>query len=116
MHLRATRLHMAIPVFVYGTTESGEPFKEITATLVINDSGGLFELETPVVRDQKLLLANMKTGAEITCSVASLQTSNDGKTQVGISFDQPSPHFWGVTFPPEDWDSADRKRPDPQRH
>jgi hypothetical protein len=107
---------MAIPVFVYGTTESGEPFKEITATLVINDTGGLIEMETQVAKDQKLLLANMKTGAEITCSVASLQASDNGKTQIGIYFDQPSPHFWGITFPPEDWDPADRKRPDPQHH
>jgi hypothetical protein len=114
-HPRDTRLHMAIPVFVYGTTESGAPFKEITTTVVISCTGGLIELETPVTKDQKLLLANMKTGAEITCTVASLQHSDHGKPQIGIHFDQPSPQFWGVRFPPEDWNPADRKLPDPHR-
>jgi hypothetical protein len=106
---------MAIPVFVYGTNESGDPFKEITATVVISANGCLIDLETPVVKDQQLLLANMKSGAEITCHVATIRPPENGKTQVGISFDAPSPRFWGLGFPPEDWDPSERKRPGPSR-
>lgn len=115
MRARATRVHLAIPVFVYGTTKSGAPFKEITETLTVSDNGALIELETPVIKDQKLLLANMKSGAEITCQVSSLRVAENGKTQVGVRFDEPSPRYWGIGFPPEDWDPSERKRPERKR-
>jgi hypothetical protein len=106
---------MAIPVFVYGSDESGAPFKEITNTVVISGNGCLIELETPVAKEQQLLLANMKSGAELTCHVATIRPPENGKIQVGIRFDEPSPRFWGLGFPPEDWDPSERKRPDQVR-
>jgi hypothetical protein len=108
-------VHLAIPVSVCGTNESGAPFEEITETAVISVNGALIELVNPVAIEQKLLLANMNTGAGITCHVTSLRPAENGKTQVGIRFDESSPRFWGLGFPPEDWDPAERKRPDPQR-
>jgi len=115
MRPRATRVHLAIPVLITGTNESGVPFKELTNTVVITANGCLIPLETPVARDQKLVLANTKSGAEIACHVATLQSSKDGKAQIGIHFDEPSPRFWGLGFPPEDWDPSKRKRPDATR-
>jgi hypothetical protein len=100
---------------VYGATESGNPFNEITQTLIINANGGLIELATPVAKGQRLFIANMKTGDEIACDVATLGSHVGGKAQVGIRFAEPSPHFWGLAFPPEDWDSGERKRPSPQK-
>lgn len=110
---RTTRVHLAIPVFVYGSRESGAPFKEITQTIAVNVNGCLVALETPVVKDQPILLTNMKTNEEIASAVVTLGNVVAGKTEVGIRFAQPSPRFWGLAFPPEDWDPADRKRPTP---
>ena len=28
--------------------------------------------------------------------------------------DHPSPRFWGIAFPPEDWNPAERKRAQPR--
>jgi hypothetical protein len=109
---RAARVHLAVDVLVSGTNELGDQFKEITKTILISASGGLIELETPVAKEQKLSLANMKTRAKITCHVTSLQSSDNERAQIGIRFDEPSPHFWGLGFPPEDWNPADRKLPD----
>ena len=108
---RSTRVHFAIPVFIYGTAENGAPFKEITQTVAVNVNGCLIELVARVAKDQPLLLTNMKSNEEMACSVVSVANPINGKTAVGLRFSQPSPRFWGLAFPPEDWDPADRKRP-----
>jgi hypothetical protein len=108
-------VHLAIPVFIYGNRESGTPFKEIAQTLAVNANGCLVELATPVSKDQSLLLTNMKSNEEMTCTVVTLGKIANGKAQVGLSFSQPSPRFWGLAFPPEDWDPAERKLPTPAR-
>ena len=112
---RTTRVHIAIPVFIYGNNESGPPFKEITQTVEVNANGCLVELATPVVKEQPLLLTNLKTDEEIACNVVTLGNIVNGKTEVGLRFAQPSPRFWGIGFPPEDWDPANRKRPVPPK-
>jgi hypothetical protein len=108
-------VHLAIPVFVAGTHNSGVPFKEITNTVVITANGCLIPLETPVAKEQKLVLANIKSGAEIACHVATFESPKDGKARIGLHFDVPAPRFWGLGFPPEDWDPSKRKRPDATR-
>jgi len=115
MRPRTTRVLLAIPVFIYGNKESEKPFKEITQTVEVNANGCLLELATPVVKEQQLLLTNMKTNEEMPCLVATLGNVVNGKAQVGLRFAQPSPRFWGLGFPPEDWDPAERKRPVPTR-
>ena len=112
---RTTRVRIAIPVFIYGNNESGPPFKEITQTVEVNANGCLVEIQTPVVKEQPLLLTNLKTDEEIACNVVTLGNFVNGKTEVGLRFAQPSPRFWGIGFPPEDWDPAHRKRPVPPK-
>ncbi len=108
---RTSRLHFAIPVFIYGNRETGAPFKEITQTIAINADGCLVEIATPVVREQPLLLTNVKTDEEMPCVVVTIGTISNGKAQIGLRFSQASPRFWGLSFPPDDWDPAERKRP-----
>ncbi len=115
MKPRTTRVHLAIPVFIYGNKESEKPFKEITQTVEVNANGCLLELATPVVKKQQVLLTNMKTNEEMACHVVTLGNTVNGKALVGLRFAQPSPRFWGLGFPPEDWDPAERKRPVPTR-
>jgi hypothetical protein len=112
---RTTRVHLAIPVFIYGTKEAEKPFKEITQTVEVNANGCLLEMATPVLKDQRLLLTNMKTNEEMPCHVVTLGNTVNGKALVGLRFAQPSPRFWGLGFPPEDWDPAERKRPLPSK-
>ncbi len=113
--IRTTRVQIAIPVFIYGNNVSGSPFQEITETSAVNANGCLIVLATPVEKEQPLLLTNIKTNEEITCHVVTLGSVVKGKTEVGIRFAQPSPRFWGIGFPPEDWDPANRKRPGPPK-
>ena len=110
---QGSRVHLAIPVFVYRSQEQGDPFQEVTDTLSVNSGGGLIGMVTPVKKGQKLLLVNLKTEERIQCSVMNVH-GDKGKLLVGFAFDQSSPRYWGVVFPPEDWDPANRKRPDRQ--
>jgi hypothetical protein len=79
------------------------PFEEDTHTLVVNVHGALIVLSSQVAKDQKLRLMNRATKEEQICRVANLGTSSGGKTQIGIEFLNPSPEFWRISFPPEDW-------------
>jgi hypothetical protein len=112
---RPTQEHVAIPVFIYGHKESGQPFKEINETIAVSANGCLVELLTPVVKGQPLFLTNLKTNEELACSVVTLGNIANGKTEVALCFTQASPHFWGIGFPPEDWEPADRERPAPPK-
>jgi hypothetical protein len=82
----------------------------MSATVSVNAGGGLIGLVTPVKKGQKLLLVNLKTEETIQCSVMNVHVNKTGKPLVGFAFDQRSPRYWGLVFPPEDWDPSDRER------
>lgn len=101
---RSQRVILTLPVIVSseGVT-NGPAFQEETHTLVVNLHGALIVLEARVTKGQRLRLKNRATQAEQICRVASLGPVADGKGQVGVEFLQPSPDFWQISFPPEDW-------------
>jgi hypothetical protein len=103
------RISMAIPAFIYGYTQNGDPFRELTRTLAVDARGGLIELESPVVNGLRVLAVNENTGENVECCVVSSQLSHDGKAEVGITFDEPSSDFWGIQFPSENGNPAQSK-------
>jgi hypothetical protein len=90
------RINMAIPVFIYGAGDDGQPFQELTRTLFIYARGGLIELESPVVKGLRVLAVNEDSDEKTACYVVSTQKSDGRKTRVEIVFDKPLPHFWGI--------------------
>jgi hypothetical protein len=101
---RSQRVILSLRVIV--RTEDGPKaasFEEETHTLVVNAHGALIALEGKVTRGQKLRVTNRATKAEQVCRVASLGATSEGKAQIGIEFLKPSPDFWQISFPPEDW-------------
>ena len=101
MRSRSARVHLIVPVFIYGHNDSGIPFKEITSTLTIEATGGSVALTAPVSKKHPVLLVNISTGHSISCRVASIRKGSNGKAEVGIYFALPAPDFWGVEFPPK---------------
>jgi hypothetical protein len=95
-----------MPVLVRGPN-----FHEATSTVAVNAHGCLVLLKTKVLRDDQLSLINPKTAEELPAKVVSLGKPEDGKIPVGVEFGEPSPLFWRINFPPEDWfTSSERKR------
>jgi hypothetical protein len=103
---RTQRVQIAMPVLVRGSV-----FQESTSTVAVNAHGCLVLLKTPVLRDDAVSIVNPKTAEELPGRVISLGKPEDGKIPVGIEFGEPSPLFWQINFPPDDWlTSSDRKR------
>jgi hypothetical protein len=101
---RSQRVILTLAVTV--RTEGGPrdaSFEEETHTLVVNLHGALIVLAGKVAKGQKLRVTNRATQAEQMCLVASLGPVSGGRAQVGVEFLKPSPDFWHISFPPEDW-------------
>ena len=112
---RSSRVAIDIPVEVYGQSLDGKIFHEETRTLVANAHGVLISLATEIGLQQTLLLVHKKTRKEIECRVTYRKETEKGRAEVGIEFVSPSPRFWRIAFPPEDWSWAERKQPAPLR-
>lgn len=109
---RSQRLLLSMPVIVTGDRSTGGKFVEHTTTAVVNAHGAMVLLKEPVSNQQLLRIQNAKTGEGQLCKVVDLGLSVEGKTEVGIEFVEPSPRFWHIAFPPEDWNlnSPEAKR------
>ena len=107
---RTQRVHIQMAVLVRGMSK-GKPFEEDTKTSTVNANGCLVSMDTPVMRGQQVSIVNSKTVEELTCTVAFISENKGSKSEVGLEFTEPSPLFWRIGFPPEDWsESSERKR------
>lgn len=107
---RSHRVHIAMPVLVRGK-KGGQAFEEKTHTISVNAHGCMVRLSTPVTRTQEIFIVNTKTAEELPCTVTFIGQRDGGRLEVGLEFAEPSPVFWRIAFPPEDWDPSERKRP-----
>ena len=107
---RSHRVHIAVQIIVRGK-RGDQAFEEETTTTVVNASGGLFLTPQPLQMGQALTVVNKKTSEEQACKVAFVSAGEANKVQVGFEFLAPAPKFWRIAFPPDNWDSSERKRP-----
>jgi hypothetical protein len=107
---RSQRVQISMPVLVRGKAET-LPFEEETKTAAVNANGCSFLLRTRVTQGQQVSLVNLKTADELPCRVAFVGQGEADRLEVGVEFTEPSPLFWRISFPPEDWDPARRKLP-----
>jgi len=100
---RSQRVLLRIPIQVMARGPDQVHVCEGTHTVVVSAHGGLIYLDLPVTLGQVIVVKNPETGEEQACRVAFRNKNADGKTEVGLEFVQPAPHFWRVSFPPSDW-------------
>ena len=101
---RSERVMLQIPIVVMAKTVDGEQLREETHTLVVNAHGGLVKLKMEVLNGQPIVLVNPRSGAEESARVVRIDNPPGGYTAVAFEFDEPSPKFWPVAFPPPDWE------------
>jgi hypothetical protein len=97
------RVLLSVPIQASGKSTDGEDFKEEARTLVVNAHGALISLATPVAAGQPITISNKATHQSLDCRIVYLGNAQSGKTQMGIEFVKPSPSFWQIDFPPDDW-------------
>lgn len=101
---RSMRVMLSVTVLVRGKSRDGSTFfEEETKTLVVNAHGALIHLRSEVLADQKITLTHKGTRDSETCRIVYVGIMQGGRAQVGIEFDKPAPKFWGISFPPDDW-------------
>jgi hypothetical protein len=108
---RSSRVSIDMPVEVFGQSVNGKVFREEKRTTTVNAHGALIVLGSAVQIKPSVLLINKSTSIEVQCRVVSLKETEKGKVELGVEFVIPQPRFWGIAFPPEDWNNADRKKP-----
>ena len=100
---RSQRVLMQVGIRVRGKDAQGMDFEEGTETLAINAHGALILLTARVISGGVVHMKHNKTGEEQECHVAFLGPVRSGRAEIGVEFTTPSPNFWRVAFPPEDW-------------
>jgi hypothetical protein len=100
---RSMRVLLSVPIYVSGKAVNHQDFKEETRTLVVNAHGALIALAAMVAAGQQIIVSNRTTRQSLECRVVYVGNSSGGKTQMGIEFVKPSPSFWQIDFPPDDW-------------
>ena len=103
---RSERVRLQIPIVVMTESVEHEKMEEETQTMVVNAHGGLLKLQMEVLAGQPIVLVNPVSGAEVSAKVVRVVNPPGGYTGVAFEFAEPSPHFWPVEFPPEDWGKA----------
>jgi hypothetical protein len=100
---RSMRVMLSVPIHVSGKDRKNRDFDEETRTLVVNAHGALISLAAAVIAGQQIMVANEATKQSRECRVVYLGSGGSGKVQMGIEFSKPSPTFWQIDFPPDDW-------------
>jgi len=100
---RSMRVLLSVPIHVSGKDRKDRAFEEDTRTLVVNAHGALISLAAAVIAGQQITVANNATQQTRDCRVVYLGSAASGKIQMGIEFVKPSPKFWQIDFPPDDW-------------
>ncbi len=100
---RSMRVLLSVPIHVSGKDRKDRDFNEETRTLVVNAHGALISLAAAVIAGQQITVANDATKQSRDCRVVYLGKGTSGKVQLGIEFAKPSPNFWQIDFPPDDW-------------
>jgi hypothetical protein len=100
---RSMRVLLSVPIVVSGKATDNKPFTEEARTLVVNAHGALIALASRVAANQEITIANKATQKSLDCRVVHVGNAQGGKIQLGIEFVKPSPTFWQIDFPPDDW-------------
>ena len=100
---RSTRVFTRIPVRAAGKRNDGKKFRENSQTIVVNAHGGLIYLQEALDLGADIVLINPVTEEEQECRVVYVGDVSDRGHRIGVEFNSPAPHFWGVDFTPGDW-------------
>jgi len=108
---RSTRVFTRIPVRAAGKSTDGRKFKENSQTIVVNAHGALLYLQEPLEMGADIVLINPVTEEEQECRVVYIGDMSEKGHRIGVEFNSPAPHFWGVDFAPVDWPGRSSNAP-----
>lgn len=105
-HRRSERVVLRIPILVRAMMSDGNRAQVQGFTLVVNAHGGLLQSTLSVTVNQRIALLHPQSDQQVACRVVRTEQISPQSINVAFEFDEPAPHFWPVSFPPEDWAGA----------
>ena len=101
----STRIPLSIPVEVTGWDVGGWGFLEKTTTNLVNKHGARISLQHKFSVGSNVVISIPHLKREQRCRVVWMsRLPNDRDNyQAGVELERPE-NFWGVDFPPGDWD------------
>lgn len=106
---RSERILLLIRLLLETRLDDGDFVRMDAFTQVVNAHGGLLELSLKLPRGHRISLINVGTGVKVPCQVVDVRKAHDGQFAVAFEFENPSPDFWPINFPPRDWQLIDAK-------
>jgi hypothetical protein len=103
---RSSRLTIEIPVEVICKGPQNSVRTEETRTFVVSAHGCAFSLKTGAMPGERVVLIHKMSREEVTCRVVMCRQGKNGGWDTGVEFQSPSPRFWHIAFPPDDWDPS----------
>jgi hypothetical protein len=100
---RSTRVLLKVAVHISGTLPDGNIFQEEAWSLFVSAHGALLSVSIALPVGMELTLTHKPTRKSVKCKSVFLGKPQGDKAQVGIEFLRPSPMFWQIDFPAEDW-------------
>jgi hypothetical protein len=91
---RVPRVHVQIPMFVYGYVSGNAPFHEEARTIAIDARGGLICMQTIVEPGQRLFVVNEANEQTQECAVVFADMEMGSGIAVEIEFPLPVSQFW----------------------
>ena len=103
---RSTRVMLTIPVIVSGIDENVRPFESDGETLCVNKHGAKIRINHPL-RCKELRITIRSQQRSQRARVVYVDEAHEG--EFAIELERPE-NFWGVYFPPADWESLDMQQ------
>jgi hypothetical protein len=100
---RSQRIPLQVAVIVRANMPNGRCLQVQAFTTVVNAHGGMLESPMKLAPGQKIVLINPISGIDVVCRVVRVERPTSTLYDVVFEFDQRSPRFWPLDFPPEDW-------------
>ncbi len=103
---RSSRVTIQIAVEVICKDAQNAVRVEETHTAIVSAHGCALALKQGVLPGEKVVLIHKVSREEVVCRVVACRQGKGGQWEAGLEFQRPSPKFWHIAFPPEDWDPA----------
>lgn len=103
---RSQRVMLRLALLIRWESSAGKRAQTQAFTGMVNGHGGLLDSPARIPVGQRMTLVNPQTGKEVSCRIIRVERSSEGSFRTAFEFDQCSPRFWPIAFPPLDWETS----------
>ncbi|HEY6307251.1 MAG TPA: hypothetical protein VI488_12425 [Candidatus Angelobacter sp.] len=99
---RSSRVLVSLPLAVSGQKSDGSHISGAAETILVNRHGARIRCTVPLETKMEVRVAML---APYKWRVGQVVWADSGESEYGIELSRPE-NFWGIYFPPEDWELA----------